>query len=79
MLIRSHGAADVVVDSSTGIEMALGGLLLLLLLLPAATLELVDVLGGVKAPADGVSRRRRAAVLVVALPKDTMVLKEEEK
>ena len=77
MLIRSHGAADVVVDSSTGIEMALGGLLLLLL--PAAILELVDVLGGVKAPADGVSRRRRAAVLVVALPKDTMVLKEEEK
>ena len=71
LLIRSHGA-DVVVGSSTGIEMALGGLLLLLL--PAATLALVDVLGGVKALTDGASRRRRAAVLA----KDTMALSSKE-
>ena len=79
MLIRSHGADadDVVVGSSTGIEMALGGLLLLLLLLllPVATLALVEVLGGVKALADGASRRRRAAVLA----KDAMLLSKEGK
>ena len=80
LLIRSHGAdadADDVVGSSTGIEMALGGLLLLLLLLllPVATLALVEVLGGVKALADGASRRRRAAVLA----KDAMLLSKEGK
>jgi len=58
--VRSHGA-DIAVGS-TGIEMALGGLL-------ATTLAPVDALGGVKALVNRARTRRREA----AWPKDTMV------